>query len=168
MPGSNLWRSTALGEIPTRSHAAPVPKTAAHAEQDPCVERLFHPTLAQWFRDTIGTPSPPQALGWPAIARGEHVLIAAPTGSGKTFAAFLCALDQLLRQGDALEPCTQVVYVSPLKALSNDIEKNLQAPLAALQARDPSLPAIQVMVRTGDTPAKERAKMRRRLPHVLV
>ena len=128
----------------------------------------FHPTVQRWFAERLGAPTPPQVRGWPEIRSGEHVLIAAPTGSGKTLAAFLTAIDGLLRQGAALEDRTQVLYVSPLKALGNDVQKNLLAPLAALRALDPSLPEVRVLVRTGDTPTKERAAMTRRPPHVLV
>ncbi len=128
----------------------------------------FHPALAAWFRDTLGAPTKPQREGWPAIAAGGHVLIAAPTGTGKTLAAFCMALDGLLRQGEALPDATAVVYVSPLKALSNDVQKNLHGPLAALRARDPSLPDVRVLVRTGDTPAHVRTAMSKRPPHVVV
>jgi len=128
----------------------------------------FHPTVASWFRDTLGEPSPPQQQGWPAIAAGQHVLIAAPTGSGKTLAAFLHALDGLLQQGPNLPATLQVVYVSPLRALANDVQKNLQQPLAALRDRDPSLPEVRVLVRSGDTPASERTAMTRTPPHILV
>jgi len=132
----------------------------------------FHPTVQRWFAETLGEPTPPQVAGWPKIAAGNHVLIAAPTGSGKTLSAFLIALDALLRQGTAggagLPDETQVLYVSPLRALSNDVQKNLAGPLAELRARDPSLPEVRVVVRTGDTPQSERQKMARRPPHVLV
>ena len=128
----------------------------------------FHPTVARWFSDRLGQPSPPQQQGWPRIAAGEHVLIAAPTGSGKTLAAFLHALDGLLRQGPALRDELQVVYVSPLKALGNDVQKNLQQPLAELRALDPTLPEVRVAVRSGDTPSRERAAMTSRPPHILV
>ncbi len=131
----------------------------------------FHPTVAAWFAETLGEPTPPQVAGWPRIAAGKHVLIAAPTGSGKTLSAFLIALDSLLRQGSdavGLPDETQVLYVSPLRALSNDVQKNLAGPLAELRARDPSLPEVRVVVRTGDTPQSERQKMARRPPHVLV
>ncbi|HEB54460.1 MAG TPA: DEAD/DEAH box helicase, partial [bacterium] len=128
----------------------------------------FHPTVAAWFRDRFAEPSPPQAEGWPHIAAGEHTLIAAPTGSGKTLAAFLHALDALLQQGDRLTDELQVVYVSPLKALANDVQKNLQQPLAELRALDATLPDVRVAVRTGDTPTSERAAMTRRPPHILV
>jgi ATP-dependent Lhr-like helicase len=130
--------------------------------------RGFHPTVASWFAREIGEPTAPQQRGWPQIQAGRHVLIAAPTGSGKTLAAFLAALDALLREGAALPDETRVVYVSPLKALSNDVQKNLLAPLARLRELDPTLPEVRVMVRTGDTPAAERTAMARRPPHVLV
>jgi len=128
----------------------------------------FQPTLAQWFAERFGAPTPPQAQGWPAIANGEHILIAAPTGSGKTLAAFLHAIDRLLQQGRALPDRLQVVYVSPLRALANDVQKNLAEPLAELQARDPGLPAIRIAVRSGDTKAAERSAMLRLPPHILV
>ncbi len=128
----------------------------------------FHPTVARWFRERLGEPSPPQLQGWPRIAAGEHVLLAAPTGSGKTLAAFLHALDGLLQQGPALRDELQVVYVSPLRALANDVQKNLQQPLHELRARDPSLPEVRVLVRSGDTPAHERTAMTKTPPHVLV
>src|SRR5262245_34986824 len=128
----------------------------------------FHPTVARWFRERLGEPTAPQRDGWPLIRAGRHTLIAAPTGTGKTLAAFLHAIDALLRQGEDLADRTQVLYVSPLKALSNDVQKNLSAPLAELRAMDPSLPAIRVMVRTGDTEASKRTAMTKRPPHVLV
>ncbi|HUJ74165.1 MAG TPA: DEAD/DEAH box helicase, partial [bacterium] len=134
----------------------------------------FHPAVAAWFSRTHGQPMPAQAQGWPAIQSGRHTLIAAPTGSGKTLAAFLCALDGLVRQGLAgtLEPATQVLYVSPLKALSNDIQRNLEAPLRGIQAELAAhgLPpvALRAQVRTGDTPAAERVAMVKRPPHILV
>src|SRR5580692_2954507 len=98
-------------------------------------ESLFHPAVAAWFAREFSAPTPAQAEAWPAIAAGRNVLLAAPTGSGKTLAAFLAAIDVLVRQGLAgrLEDATQVVYVSPLKALSNDISKNLEAPLAGIR-----------------------------------
>ena len=128
----------------------------------------FHPTLARWFEETLGAPTAPQREGWPPIRAGRHTLIAAPTGTGKTLAAFLTALDDLFEQGADLAPTTQVLYVSPLKALGNDIQKNLEQPLAELRARDPSLPDVRVLVRSGDTPASQRAAMAKRPPHVLV
>ncbi|HTW68346.1 MAG TPA: DEAD/DEAH box helicase, partial [Acetobacteraceae bacterium] len=96
---------------------------------------LFHPAVAAWFAARFAAPTPAQAQAWPAIQSGRHTLIAAPTGSGKTLAAFLAAIDSLVRQGVAgeLPEETQVVYVSPLKALSNDIQRNLEEPLAGIQ-----------------------------------
>jgi ATP-dependent Lhr-like helicase len=129
----------------------------------------FHPTLQRWFAEKLGEPTPPQELGWPRIQAGEHVLIAAPTGSGKTLAAFLWALDSLLKEGaSGLPDETRVLYVSPLRALGNDVQKNLAAPLAELRELDPTLPEVRVVVRTGDTPQSERQRMVKRPPHVLV
>lgn len=134
----------------------------------------FHPAVAGWFAAHLGEPTECQRQAWPAIAAGGHTLIAAPTGSGKTLAAFLCAIDALVREGvqHSLADETHVVYVSPLRALSNDIERNLQAPLAGI--RDELLMSgiadvdVRVAVRTGDTPAHARALMRRRPPHIVV
>ncbi len=128
----------------------------------------FHPTVARWFREDLGQPSRAQQEGWALIRGGGHALIAAPTGTGKTLAAFLWALDGLLKQGADLPGETAVLYVSPLRALSNDVQKNLQRPLAAIRKLDPELPEVRVLVRTGDTPAAARAQMTRRPPHVLV
>ncbi len=128
----------------------------------------FHPAVEAWFSARLGDPTPPQRDGWPAIRSGAHTLIAAPTGSGKTLAAFLSAIDSLVRQGASLRAETSVLYVSPLRALSNDVRKNLEGPLAEIRAADPSVPEIRVLVRTGDTPASERAAMARRPPHILV
>ncbi|WOJ91222.1 DEAD/DEAH box helicase [Methylocapsa polymorpha] len=135
---------------------------------------LFHPAVAAWFDRCFSAPTSAQAQAWPAIQAGRHTLIAAPTGSGKTLAAFLAAIDQLVRQGaeGRLADETQVVYVSPLKALSNDIQRNLEAPLAgireALQAQGLPDVDIRAWVRTGDTPTAERDRMRRRPPHIVV
>jgi ATP-dependent Lhr-like helicase len=134
----------------------------------------FHPHVRAWFRDTLGAPSAPQTAGWPAIAAGAHTLILAPTGTGKTLAAFLWELNQLIVRGmrEPLPNAVQILYVSPLKALNNDIQRNLEGPLEQLRARfheagDP-FPEIRVAVRTGDTPASARARMIRRSPHVLI
>ena len=138
------------------------------------VETLFHPAVADWFDKSFAAPTPAQAEAWPAIKAGRHTLIAAPTGSGKTLAAFLAAIDDLVRQGleAPLADATQVIYVSPLKALSNDIHKNLEAPLAGIreQLRRSGLADVEIRtwVRTGDTPVAERERMRRRPPHILV
>ncbi len=134
----------------------------------------FHPAVAAWFRSAFVAPTDPQRAAWPAIQAGRQVLIAAPTGSGKTLAAFLAAIDQLVRDGlrGALGDETRIVYVSPLKALSNDIQRNLEWPLAGIreELRRMGLPdvPIRAMVRTGDTPAPERDRMRRQPPHIVV
>lgn len=127
----------------------------------------FHPTVRAWFEAELGAPTPAQREGWRAIHRGEHTLIAAPTGSGKTLAAFLVSVDALLRE-PTLPDETRVLYLSPLKALANDVQKNLDGPLAALRALDPSLPEVRTHVRTGDTPHKARAAATRKAPHLLV
>src|SRR5262249_1690819 len=131
----------------------------------------FLPPVQEWFRTALGEPTPAQRLGWPAIAAGQNTLILAPTGSGKTLAAFLACLDGLWRQ-ESLTPGVRVLYVSPLKALNNDIHRNLQLPLAgvaaAAQRLGQELPTIETAVRTGDTPASERQKLLRRPPHVLI
>lgn len=135
---------------------------------------LFHPAVAAWFSDRFRSPTAAQARAWPSIKAGRHTLVAAPTGSGKTLAAFLAAIDDLVRRGleGCLEDATQVVYVSPLKALSNDIHRNLEMPLAGIreQLRRSGLPDVDIraLVRTGDTPSAERERMRRRPPHILV
>src|SRR5215472_5707589 len=128
----------------------------------------FHPSIQRWFANSFGDATPPQREGWPVIREGRHTLIAAPTGSGKTLAAFLSAIDSLVCQGSALADETQVLYVSPLRALSNDVQKNLQGPLEQIRALDPSVPEIRVLVRTGDTPSAERTAMVKRPPHFLV
>ena len=133
-----------------------------------------HPVTAEWFIGKFGTPTEPQEQGWPSILGGDATLISAPTGSGKTFAAFLVCIDRLLRQAIAgtLAPCTQIVYISPLKALSNDVQKNLDGPLAEIQQlaleRGYLSTEIRTGVRTGDTLPKERAAMLRNPPHILV
>ncbi|HVR10197.1 MAG TPA: DEAD/DEAH box helicase [Thermoanaerobaculia bacterium] len=134
----------------------------------------FHPAVAAWFAARFGSPTEPQERAWPSIMAGRHTLIAAPTGSGKTLAAFLAAIDQLVRAAQAgeLRDETRVVYVSPLKALSNDVQRNLEEPLAEIRAELaarglPDAP-IRTLVRTGDTPAKVRAAMVRQPPHILV
>ncbi len=134
----------------------------------------FHPAVTDWFTRRFGMPTQPQEMGWPAIQAGEHTLIAAPTGSGKTLAAFLAALDHLVREAErgALEPKTKVVYVSPLKALSNDIHHNLAEPLEGIQASMRSLGRepveIRTAVRTGDTSASGRRAIVKKPPHILV
>ena len=134
----------------------------------------FHPAVDRWFRKHFAAPTEAQAGAWPAIQAGRNVLFAAPTGSRKTLAAFLAAIDSLVRRGveAPLPDETLVVYVSPLKALSNDIQKNLSLPLAGireeLKALDLPDVEIRTLVRTGDTPQAERAGMRKRPPHIIV
>src|ERR1700758_95525 len=135
----------------------------------------FHPAIARWFEQTFGSPTEPQMRGWPAIQSGRHALISAPTGSGKTLAAFLASLDALFRQSVEadLPDETQVVYVSPLKALSNDIRKNLQEPLAGIRALlgqrgNGGEIDVRAEVRTGDTTAAQRQALTKKPPHILV
>src|SRR5215216_1628171 len=128
----------------------------------------FHPVIAKWFEAKFGSPTEPQERGWPAIQAGGHTLIAAPTGSGKTLAAFFAELDLLFREGLAgtLNDEIRVVYVSPLKALSNDIHKNLEEPLAGIRAELKASEGRDVEVRgevrTGDTPASKRQAIARK------
>jgi len=132
---------------------------------------LFHPLVGGWFRESVGTPTPAQAEAWPSIARGEHVLVTAPTGSGKTLAAFLWALDRLIT-GAWEGGRTRVLYVSPLKALNNDIQRNLLGPLAGLEKKFKNagvpFPAVGVETRSGDTPQTVRRRMLRRPPEILI
>ena len=150
----------------------------------------FLPPVRAWFEETFGQPTPPQAQGWPAIQRGEHTLILAPTGSGKTLAAFLWGIDQLYREltaqqgaapppgeekrtvGDQDTSGIRLVYISPLKALNNDIHRNLRLPLAGIRRQADELgldlPPIRVAVRSGDTPQRERQAMLRQPPHILI
>ena len=135
---------------------------------------IFHPAVARWFAKSFPEATKPQADAWPVIKSRRNTLIAAPTGSGKTLAAFLAAIDDLVRLGveGKLDDTTHVVYVSPLKALSNDIQRNLQIPLAGIQQEllAMGLPevSIRTLVRTGDTPAAERTAMTKRPPHIVV
>jgi len=156
----------------------------------------FLPPVRDWFAETFGTPTPPQAQGWPAIQRGDHTLILAPTGSGKTLTAFLWGIDQLFRELDESQmangewrmangkssitdqPITKsvegirLVYISPLKALNNDIHRNLRVPLAGIRVKADDmgldLPHIRVAVRSGDTPQRDRQAMLREPPHILI
>jgi ATP-dependent Lhr-like helicase len=138
------------------------------------LSHLFHPAVSAWFADHFRNPTPAQAEAWPEIKSGRNILIAAPTGSGKTLAAFLAAIDDLVRLGveGRLADETRVIYVSPLKALSNDISRNLEAPLAGVRdrLRRSGCPDVEIRawVRTGDTPSAERERMRKRPPHILV
>lgn len=141
---------------------------------DDNVMELFHPIIREWFEKNIGEPSPPQIEGWSAIQRSENVLITAPTGAGKTLAAFLKCINDLFVQGidDKLEPGVQVLYISPLKALNNDIYRNLDEPLKGIEAlcneKGIEVPGITKAVRTGDTNQSERRKMVKNPPHILI
>ncbi|HEY4090316.1 MAG TPA: DEAD/DEAH box helicase [Luteibacter sp.] len=135
----------------------------------------FHPAVSAWFEATFPAPTAAQVAAWPAIRSGRHTLVAAPTGSGKTLTAFLSAIDALVREGvdeGGLRDRTTILYVSPLKALSNDIRINLEAPLAGIreELRKQGLPDVEIRtaVRTGDTPSADRERMRKRPPHILV
>ena len=130
----------------------------------------FHPAVRKWFNSHFVRPTPPQERGWPPIQSGRDTLIAAPTGSGKTLAAFLSCIDSLLRQGleGKLADECQVIYVSPLKALSNDVQKNLSQPLMEIREMGLETPEIRVLVRTGDTSSSQRQAMVRKPPHILV
>src|SRR5260370_24931188 len=135
---------------------------------------FFHPAVRKWFLKEFPAPTEPQARAWPTIKQRQHTLIAAPTGSGKTLDVFLSAIDDLVWkavEGDLVDE-TQVVYVSPLKALSNDIQINLQEPLRGIQkelgAMGIEAPSIRTRVSTGDTPASERTAMTKKPPHIIV
>jgi len=132
--------------------------------------RHFHPLVREWFPERVGTPTAVQAAAWPAIADGRHVLVTAPTGSGKTLTAFLCAIDDLLRHPGG--PGPRVLYISPLKALNNDIRRNLLQPLDQLRelfvAHGESWPDIRVLTRSGDTPQNERRAMLRKPLDILI
>ena len=131
----------------------------------------FHPAVSHWFRETFGEPTGPQVGGWPPIARGDNTLIFAPTGSGKTLAAFLAALDHLWRN-PRRAPGVRILYVSPLKALNQDVERNLRVPLdgilAASERLGQQLPPLSVAVRSGDTSASERQRIVRKPPDILI
>src|SRR5271157_3500494 len=139
-------------------------------DADDDVLARFLPPVAAWFRDALGVPTPAQRLGWPAIAAGRSTLIVAPTGSGKTLAAFLAALDLLWRT-PRREAGVRILYISPLKALNEDIRRNLEVPLAGILERSlncgPPLSPLQAAVRSGDTPARDRARLVRKPPDIL-
>jgi ATP-dependent helicase Lhr and Lhr-like helicase len=159
-----------VGRVPVVQSADSRPQESSSVT----VLSAFHPAVAAWFERTFDAPTLAQQQAWPAIQARRNVLIAAPTGSGKTLAAFLAAIDDLVRQGveNGLRDETQIVYVSPLKALSNDIRRNLEAPISGIRAelRNLGLPEVEIrtFVRTGDTPQHERNAMRKRPPHIVV
>ena len=132
---------------------------------------LFHPAVRRWFCESFAAPTPSQALGWPVIAQGKNTLVLAPTGSGKTLAAFLFAINELIErhQREEILSGVQVLYLSPLKALAVDIERNLEKPLQGIRmvaaGLGIDLPTVTVGVRTGDTSPSERQKMVRRSRH---
>ncbi len=132
---------------------------------------LLLPPVSAWFRDAFGAPTPPQEMGWPAIAAGENTLLFSPTGSGKTLAAFLACLDHLWRFPRTARG-VRILYVSPLKALNQDIARNLEFPLNGILAKSEALgtplPSLSVAVRTGDTPARDRQRLVRRPPDILI
>jgi ATP-dependent Lhr-like helicase len=174
---SDTVRGTATSDA-TAGVASTVSSVSAESSRHKTHRALddFHPAVASWFLKTFPAPTEAQAAAWPSIRRGRSTLVAAPTGSGKTLTAFLSALDDLVQQGlanhGALHDETLVVYVSPLKALSNDIRLNLQIPLqgiaAELDARGLPPLDIRTAVRTGDTTQQERNALKRRAPHLLV
>src|SRR5919112_1452635 len=135
-----------------------MPRAKTSNARDPLKD--FHPIVREWFRERLGEPSEPQRQGWPAIAGGAHTLVLAPTGTGKTLAAFLWELDALIREGErrggGLANLVHILYISPLKALNNDVQRNLERPPAELKARFETegrdFPEVRVAVRTGDTP----------------
>jgi len=140
----------------------------------------FHPIISEWFEATFKKPSPPQTKGWPQIAKGNHTLIFAPTGSGKTLAAFMWCINNLFQSGlestkSAFEKNlsgVHTLYISPLKALNNDIQRNLEVPLNGIKSfatkKGIESPPIQTLVRTGDTPQSARRKMVNQPPHILI
>ncbi|HTA36068.1 MAG TPA: DEAD/DEAH box helicase, partial [Solirubrobacteraceae bacterium] len=130
---------------------------------DPSALANFTPRVRKWFEQAFDAPTAAQSKAWPAIAAGEHVLLSAPTGSGKTLAAFLWALDRLSAEPREPGQGTRVVYISPLKALAYDIERNLRTPLRGIGAEQ-----VTVAIRTGDTPQRERAAMARKPPDILI
>src|SRR6201992_1293942 len=133
-----------------------------------------HPLVQEWFTKKFGTPTEPQEQGWPHILAGKTTLISAPTGSGKTLAAFLICIDRLVRKAleGSLTDRTEILYVSPLKALGNDIQKNLEGPLSEITTlageKGMLMPEIRAAVRTGDTLMQDRQRMLKRPPHILV
>ena len=129
------------------------------------MEKIFSPETVRWFRSAVGAPTPAQLAAWPAISSGRHVLVSAPTGAGKTLAAFLVFIDRLKAEAQAgtLPDSLQVIYISPLRSLAADIRENLTRPLEGIGG-----PELRVALRTGDTPAAERRRQLRRPPHIFI
>src|SRR6516225_6419955 len=151
------------------------PDPAHHQTSNSDLFACFHPVTAEWFKAVFDAPTAPQRMGWPVIARGESALILAPTGTGKTLTAFLWCLDRLMledRDGKSGRRGCRIVYVSPLKALAVDVERNLRSPLAGManMARRMNVPFREpgISVRTGDTPQKERARFARQPDEILI
>ncbi len=142
------------------------------SDESSAVLESFHPLIRRWFEENVGTPTDIQRQTWPAVAQGEHVLVSAPTGSGKTLTAFLWALNQMISGAWPTGQGIRALYISPLKALNNDINRNLSGPLVELrqvfEAAGEPFPNIRVMTRSGDTPANERSRMLRRPPDILI
>ena len=146
-------------------------RVEAGRRAQPDVLAGFTSPVRRWFCETFARPSPAQEQAWPVIRRGESTLLLAPTGSGKTLAAFLCAIDDLVRRAESegLPDAVHVLYITPLKALGNDIHRNLVVPLQGISERaGPDAPDIRIAVRSGDTPQSERARMARRPPQILI
>lgn len=164
-----------LFDVPRRNHVSMTKSNSMATVSEPASSlTLFHPVIQDWFRSRFAHATQPQEQGWPEIVAGHDILIAAPTGSGKTLTAFLAAIDRLfqLAEQGSLSNEIRVVYVSPLRALSNDMHRNLEQPLAEILSRADELglevPPIRVGLRTGDTPASQRASLVKRPPHILV
>jgi ATP-dependent helicase Lhr and Lhr-like helicase len=161
-----------MAHAESKTKAEPIAEKTTRLAADGALG-LFHPVTARWFREALGAPTAPQVEGWPAIARGESTLILAPTGTGKTLTAFLWCLDKLmLRPSPEQQRGCRVVYVSPLKALAVDVERNLQRPLEGMTAvarrEGVAVRVPEISVRTGDTPQRDRARFRRRPGEILI
>ena len=165
-----MWGDEKINHPYPKSHSR-FNATGRFMKDNQDILSLFHPLLARWFRGEVGRPTRVQTLAWPLIAQGGHVLVSAPTGSGKTLTAFLHALDQFAQGRLPLER-TSILYVSPLKALNNDIQRNLLGPLARLrevfQSQGLDFPDVRVLTRSGDTPQSQRQRMLRRPPEILI